>query len=170
LHPVAVPRLGATPLVLDRDRSPGARQLREQDACPFRAVELDHVCYSVQPQDQGPQSQTAHYPQIAARLISRLMDALVQGTPLGRQPVLLPHPFKMDQGALPLAEEQVLQGGEREKVGFGVPAWHVSLVCHGSFPLHTASDQLESFNSLGNVLSAEGYSQLICKLSIHRIE
>ena len=43
----------------------------------------------------------------------------MQDAALGRVAVLLPLLLDMNQSALAFAEEQVLQGGEGQKVGFG---------------------------------------------------
>lgn len=46
------------------------------------------------------------------------MGALVQEVAFGRELVLFPHPFQMDQGGLPRAEGEVLNGGNWEEIVF----------------------------------------------------
>jgi hypothetical protein len=44
----------------------------------------------------------------------------VKHAPLGGKPVLAPQPLDVNQGALPLAEQQVLKAGKGQEIGFGV--------------------------------------------------
>ena len=45
---------------------------------------------------------------------------LVQDVPLGGEAILRPEPLDVDQRALPLAVEQVLEGGDRQEIGLAV--------------------------------------------------
>jgi hypothetical protein len=47
------------------------------------------------------------------------IGVIVQYTPFGGEPVLLPLLFEMDESPLALAEDEMLERGEREEIGFG---------------------------------------------------
>jgi hypothetical protein len=44
----------------------------------------------------------------------------MEDAPLGRKPILAPQTLDMNERALPLAEQQMLQSGEGQEIGFEV--------------------------------------------------
>lgn len=53
------------------------------------------------------------------RLGGGLVSPAVQDVPLGREPIVRPRPLDVDERALPLAEQQVLQGAEGDEIVVG---------------------------------------------------
>jgi hypothetical protein len=69
---------------------------------------------------------------LAARLQGAVVGALVKMSSLHRKPVLRPHPLDMDERALPLAEEQMLESGDREELVLGKRAACGHSSCSGA--------------------------------------
>jgi hypothetical protein len=82
-------------------------------------MELHRIRLAGQPQTAADQRQGADDPHPAAQLPLAAVHPLVQMPPFERQRVLRPQPLDVDQHRLPLAEQEVLQGGEREEVFLG---------------------------------------------------
>ncbi len=72
-------------------------------------VKLNHVGDSNEPQTQRSQRNTAGNSHTGARLTHAGMRPLVQMLSFHREPVLDPQPLNVDQCALPLAKQQVLE-------------------------------------------------------------
>ena len=82
------------------------------------AVEFDDVRLADEAQPQRPQRQIPRDAHIAANFVPGGMDMVVSQPPFGRETVLAPGLFDVDQRALPLAIQQVLQGGKGQEVVF----------------------------------------------------
>lgn len=104
LHHIRVIALGSASLVFDRtDKIPAIGTLP--------SMELDSIRLPDQPQTQGPKCHPPRDPQVATGLPGSLVYATVEVTALDRKSVVRPYLLDMDERALPLAEEQVLEGG-----------------------------------------------------------
>jgi hypothetical protein len=117
---VAAIALRPPALVLDRKRHPKARGSRQPDSAFADSVELDDISFPRQAEPQGPQQQPACDPNIAPRFGARpgFVDAIVQVLPLDRERIVRPQSLDMDQGTLPFAEQQVLQGRKLQQLIF----------------------------------------------------
>ena len=83
-------------------------------------MELDHVGHAAQSEPPLPDPEPAHDARVEPRLRPRLVNPLVQDAALSCQPVLGPELFDMYEGKLPLAEREVLQGGDGNQFSFGI--------------------------------------------------
>ena len=77
----------------------------------FPAVEFYHVRFADQAQSQRAQEEAAGDAHVSPGLGTLFVDALVQLLALHRAAIFAPLLLDVNQRALPLAEEQVLQGG-----------------------------------------------------------
>ena len=98
--------LGATALVFDGERLPGVVGL---------AVELDDVGHAMEAECGGLQRQGSRDAQVAAGLAAGFMGLVMKHATLGGEAVLGPLALDVDERALPRAEREVLQGGERKR-------------------------------------------------------
>lgn len=81
-----------------------------------RSSELDHVGSAGQPKSTRPQGQRTHGEKISAEVVLTAVRPAVHVGPLHRQPIVHPGLFLVDQSALPFAEEQMLQGTQRQQL------------------------------------------------------
>lgn len=81
-------------------------------------VKLDDVGFSGEPEPEAAQGKRPGDPEIAPGFLDSAVRLLVEVTALDGQRIFHPDLLQMDQSALPLAEQQVLQGGKREEVVF----------------------------------------------------
>ena len=90
------------------------------DGIGAAAVEFDDIRLADKSQAQGTKGKIPRDAGIAAGFMPGGMDMVVGEAPLGREAVLAPNLLDMDQRALPLAIQQVLQGGKGQEIIFGV--------------------------------------------------
>ena len=118
LHPIRVVALGLAAFVLHGERHavPGA-ELRVLSAeGRRRRPELDHVGFAEQPELARPHRRSALRAATVAALRPPGVGPLVQVPALDGELVLRPEPLDMNQRALPRAIQQMLQGGDGEKL------------------------------------------------------
>lgn len=128
LHAIAIVLLGLATLVLDWHHGPSAAGEPIAPSAPpcqplagnvIERAKLNHVGLADESQRERPQRQAASDPQIALAIARFLMGLAMQMLPLNRQPVLGPLLLDVDERALPLTKQQVLEGGDREEIVFG---------------------------------------------------
>ena len=107
LNAVAVVALGPPALVLDGQRR-------------FAGPPLDDVGDAVKPQLEAAQGQGPSRQRLGPPGRSAAVGLFVQKGPLGGVPILRPQPLDVDERALALAIEQVLQGGDRQQFRLAV--------------------------------------------------
>jgi hypothetical protein len=120
---------GAAALVFDGIGEPGAGVF-------FGAVELDDVRLSREAEPEAAQRQAADDPEVPSGFGLSAVRPLVEMGTLDGQRVVHPDPLEVDESALALTEEQVLEGGEREEVVFGK---HFQLTSRSFTPAGTRS-------------------------------
>jgi hypothetical protein len=81
-------------------------------------MKLHNIRLPDQPKSERPQRHSTFYANISPGFPACVINPLVHNPSLSGKQVFVPHSLNMDQGALPFAEEQVLQGGQRDKVVF----------------------------------------------------
>ena len=86
---------------------------------PIR-MELHHVGLSGQPQGKGSDRHRKFGPDPLPCFMALDVNPVVHDSAFCREPVFGPFPLHMNEGALPLAEQDVLKPGEREQVGFRI--------------------------------------------------
>jgi len=92
-------------------------------------MHLDDVGLADQAEAEGAQREAARDAEAAPCLPGGVIRSLVEVPPLDRPSVLRPESLDVNERTLPLAEEQVLERRERQKVGFVVHAYtHSSTV------------------------------------------
>jgi len=82
-------------------------------------VEFDDVALAGEAEDGGGDGQGTGDADTGTGFVWAVVGSLVQDLALGREAVLGPSLFQMDQGGLPGAKEKVLEGGEGEELVFG---------------------------------------------------
>ena len=80
------------------------------------AVELDDVCFSAQAEPMRYDVESACDADAVAGLVGAVVGFFVELVALGGEMVFRPDLLEMDECALPLAEQEVLQCGEGEQV------------------------------------------------------
>ena len=93
-------RLRLTPLVLHRERPPPAPSLWK----------FHHIRHPHQPESERAQRKPSLDSHPGPGLPFLIMDPLVQDSALGCPTILLPHLLNVNQGALALAINKMLQG------------------------------------------------------------
>jgi len=139
-------RLGAAAFVLDDD---DARRTAWAGV-----VEFHHVGLADQPVAIGADFESAGDPQAGAVFFApaRVVHHAVQSPALGRKPIVRPDTFQMHQRRTARAEDEVLQGGDRQELVVGE---------HGSGPgclskaFHVVG-QAEQFDARGHLVFGHG--------------
>ena len=113
---------GFAALVLYGEGLPGAGYARQ--GCSGRAVrhamKFDDIRPAGKPEAQVAKRQPASDAQVAAGLPNAAVRLLMKMPAFHGQRVFHPDLFQVDESALPFAEQQVLERGDREEVVFGV--------------------------------------------------
>jgi len=86
----------------------------------LQMVEFHRVSFADQPQTQRTQRESKFNPNILASLPTAAIHPLVHYTALGCEYIFYPELLNVNQGALPLTKENVLEGGKRQKIIFGI--------------------------------------------------
>ena len=81
-------------------------------------VELDNIADAMQSESLAAHRKPARDPHTRTRFVRPVMRAVVHRAPLGGETVLRPLAVQVDQRALPLAKEQVLERGDRKGVHY----------------------------------------------------
>ena len=84
-------------------------------------VELDNIRLPGKSEPMRNQREPAGNADPGARFRRPVMGAIVERSPFRGEPVLSPLLLEMNQGALALAEKEMLQRGDREKVHVRAP-------------------------------------------------
>ena len=82
-------------------------------------VKLDDVGLAGEPVAEATERKRPGDPEIAAGFLNTAVRLLMKMPAFDGQRILYPHLLQMDQRALPLAKQQVLESGKREEVVFG---------------------------------------------------
>ena len=131
LYAVGVVGFGATSFVFHWQGAPSALGLWEGNTAALHAMELHDIGNTAQAEGKRVEPQAADNPQVTSRFIRDLMDAFMQEPAFRCETVLGPGVLEVDEGALPLAEKQVLKGREWEEVGLIVLGTFVLVgACH----------------------------------------
>lgn len=108
LNLVRAVAFGFSPLVFHRDDPPVA-------------VELDDIALPGEAERGRGDGNSTHRPDVATGFSRSLVRALVQNPSLRRLAVLAPLAVEVDQRKLPLAEEGMLQSGDRDRGHLNLP-------------------------------------------------
>src|ERR1700732_903412 len=112
--------LRPTALILYGKRAPKAVPARQMGAWLTwgKPMELDEIGLPAEAQPKAVKAKAAGDLEARARLRFPGIGPFVQVPALDCERILDPHLLEMDQGALPLAEQQVLERRERQQVVF----------------------------------------------------
>jgi hypothetical protein len=128
LHPVAVVFFWFAAFVFDRQH--GAV-----------AVELDDVCFSTQAEPVRYDVQPACDADAVAGFVGAVVGFFVELVSLCGEMVFRPDLLEMDECALPLAEQEVLQCGEGEEVFWEIGDWVIGYCAFFAFLRLTSFSQ-----------------------------
>ena len=106
----------AATLVLDRPRRPTSLvPVKRHAGTAPDPPELDHIGPSRQAQLRRAQREASQDDQVFPRLVVACVSSPVHASPLHRQAIVQPNLLLMDEGALTLAEQEMLEGAERDE-------------------------------------------------------
>jgi hypothetical protein len=127
LNLIAVIRFGFAPFVLHREGLP---------ATAGQWMELYHIGHPHQPEALGAQRQPTLDQHPGPGFYPLFMHPLVEDPAFGSQAIIGPNLFKMNQGALPLAENKMLQGRDHDPIFYRV-AFVFKIVRFGHIELNS---------------------------------
>jgi hypothetical protein len=122
LHLIRPVPLGRAALVFDRKGPPPPRPVpypRTNRRSLLRAMKLDHIGPSAHAEGEASKGHVTTSPNLDARFGLPGDNLVVEVLALDGPHVVEPDLLEMDEGCLALAEDEVLEAGERKEIGFG---------------------------------------------------
>ena len=119
LNHVAMTRLWATSFVFDREGHVATLSAGNGHPLGFlttRQMKLDHVSNAREAQSKRAKGQIPSNENPVLFFALALMNPVMKQRPLGREAIVAPHALQVDKRALALAEGQMLQGRDGQRV------------------------------------------------------